>query len=81
MRQPATGEAPGLDWPPSIYRSVEISAESSEGFQDAIDQGLQTASRTVNNIKNAWVKDQEVVVSNNKAAGYRVHLKVTFVLE
>jgi flavin-binding protein dodecin len=65
----------------AVAKVIEISAESSKGFKDAIDQGLQTASRTVNNIKNAWVKDQEVIVSNNKAAGYRVHLKVTFVLE
>ena len=65
----------------AVAKVIEISAESRDGFKDAIDQGLQTASRTVSNIKNAWVKDQEVVVSNNKVAGYRVHLKVTFVLE
>lgn len=64
----------------SLAKIVEISAESNTGFEDAVKQGIQTASKTVQNIKGAWVKDQQVVVENGKVVSYRVNLKVTFVL-
>jgi flavin-binding protein dodecin len=65
----------------SVAKIVEISAESSASFEDAIRQGIQRASKTIQNIKSAWVSEQKVDVENGKIVGYRVHLKVTFVLE
>ena len=59
---------------------IEISAESDASFDDAIKQGIRDAGKTVKNIKSAWVKDQEVMVSNDAVTSYRVHLKVTFVV-
>ncbi len=64
----------------SIAKVIEISAESPESFDDAIRQGIQRASESVENIKGAWVKEQQVVVDNDNIVGYRVDLKVTFVL-
>jgi flavin-binding protein dodecin len=64
----------------SVAKVIEISAESNKGFEDAINQGIQKASQTVQNIKGAWVKEQQVVVEGNSVASYRVDLKVTFVL-
>lgn len=65
----------------SLAKIVEISAESRESFQDAINEGIQTASKTVQNIKGAWVKEQQVVVEDGKVVKYRVDLKITFVLD
>jgi len=65
----------------SVAKIIEISAESSTSFEDAIVQGIARASKTVHGIKSAWVKEQHVVVENNKVSLYRVDLKVTFVLE
>lgn len=64
----------------SVAKIVEITAESRESFEDAIRQGIQRASKTVENIKGAWVKEQQVVVESGKITAYRVDLKVTFVL-
>lgn len=64
----------------SVAKIVEITAESRESFEDAIRQGIQRASKTVENIKSAWVKEQQVVVESGKITAYRVDLKVTFVL-
>ena len=64
----------------SIAKVIEISAESPESFDDAIREGIQRASESVENIKGAWVKEQQVVVDNDNIVGYRVDLKVTFVL-
>jgi len=65
----------------SVAKVIEISAESSQSFEDAIRQGLQTAAKTVRNIKGAWVKEQQVVVDNDQITQFRVDLKVTFMLD
>lgn len=65
----------------SVAKIVEISSESTKSFEDAIVSGIARASKTVHNIKSAWVKEQHVVIDNGKVALYRVDLKVTFVLD
>jgi hypothetical protein len=64
----------------SVAKIVEITAESRESFEDAIHQGIQRASKTVENIQGAWVKEQQVVVESGKITAYRVDMKVTFIL-
>jgi flavin-binding protein dodecin len=65
----------------SLAKIIEISAESKTSFEDAINEGIQTASETLENIRGAWVKEQQVIVEDGKIKAYRVDLKVTFVLE
>ncbi len=65
----------------SVAKIIEISAESPTSFEDAIVQGIAKASKSIRGIKSAWVKEQHVVVENDKVALYRVDLKVTFVLD
>jgi len=64
----------------TVARITEISSVSEVSFQDAIVQGVDRANKTLKNVKGAWVKDQEVTVDNGKVSGYKVILKVTFVL-
>ena len=65
----------------SVARVVEISSTSNKSFEDAIQQGVTRASKTLREIRSAWVKEQEVQIEGNKIAAYKVILKVTFVLE
>ena len=65
----------------SVAKVVEISAQSSEGFEDAIRQGIAKAKETVRNITGAWVKEQSVALTDGEIVGYRVDLKVTFLLD
>ena len=64
----------------SVAKIIEISSESSKSFEDAISEGIARASKTVKNIKTAWIKEQQVLVKGGKVVGYRVDMKVTFVL-
>jgi flavin-binding protein dodecin len=64
----------------SVAKHIEITAESTKSFEDAIQAGVAKASETVKGIKSAWVKDQQVMVDGKKVTGYRVNMKVTFVL-
>ena len=64
----------------SVAKVTEIIASSKKSFDDAIENGIERASKTLKNISGAWVESQKVVVENGKVAEYRVALKVTFVL-
>jgi hypothetical protein len=63
-----------------IARVTEIIASSTKSFEDAVQQGVARACKTLENVESAWVQDQKVVVKNSKIVEYRVNLKVTFVL-
>jgi flavin-binding protein dodecin len=65
----------------SVARVVEISSTSQKSFEDAVVQGIDRASKTLRNVKSAWVKEQEAQVKDGKITAYKVNLKVTFVLE
>jgi flavin-binding protein dodecin len=43
--------------------------------------GIAKAAASVHNIKGAWVKGQKVIVADNQVVGYRVDLKLTFVMD
>lgn len=66
----------------SVARITEIKSSSTAGFDDAMKTGLARAAKTLRNIKSAWIEGQEVVVDDKgKVTEYRVHMKVTFVLD
>jgi flavin-binding protein dodecin len=64
----------------TVAKVIEISSESPESFEDAIQKGIARANETVQNVRGAWVKEQQVKVENGKITEYRVDMKVTFVL-
>jgi dodecin len=65
----------------SVARNTEISATSSEGFEDAIRTGIARATKTLRNVRGAWVKEQEVSISGDQVTEYKVVMIVTFVLD
>ncbi len=65
----------------SVAKVTEISATSSKSFEDAIQQGLARASKTLRNIRGAWIKEQHVRCSEGRISEYQVNMMVTFVLE
>jgi flavin-binding protein dodecin len=66
----------------SIASISEIKASSTKSFEDAIKQGVKRASKTLRNIKSAWIQNQEVVIDEKgEITEYRVQLKVTFLLD
>jgi dodecin len=65
----------------SVAKVSEISSTSSQSFEDAIQKGITRASKTLRNVRSAWVKEQHVRVENGRPAEYQVNMMVTFVLE
>lgn len=64
----------------SVAKVIEVSSTSPESFEDAVRRGIERASKTVEDVRGAWIKEQKVVVSNGAITEYRVDMKVTFVM-
>lgn len=65
----------------SVAKVIELTATSKTSFEDAIQQGVARASKTLKNVQGAWIKEQQVEVEDGQISGYRVNLMVTFVLD
>jgi len=66
----------------SVAKVTEIISSSDKSFDDAVEQGIKRASKSLKNVKGAWVQNQQVTVDKDgDISEYRVNLKVTFVLE
>ena len=65
----------------SVAKVTEISSTSAKSFEDAIQQGLARASKTIRHIRGAWIKEQHVRCEDGRVKEYQVNMMVTFVLE
>ncbi len=66
----------------SVARVTEITSSSSKSFEDAVRVGLSRASKTLRNVKGAWISEQKVTCNDaGEIAEFRVTMKVTFVMD
>ncbi len=65
----------------SVAKMTEISSSSTKSFDDAIHMGIERASKTLENVTGAWIQDQEVIIQDGKITGYKVRMKITFILK
>ncbi len=65
----------------AIARVTKITASSADSFEDAVNEGLKRAARTLRNITGLEVVSQKAKVENGAIAEYRVTMEITFVLE
>ena len=65
----------------SVAKVVELIAESPKSWEDATQEALKTASKTLRGIKSIWISNMKAIVENNKITAYRVNAKVTFEVE
>ena len=65
----------------SVAKVSELSSTSTKSFEDAINQGLARASKTLRNIRSAWIKEQHVRLEKSKIVEYQVNMLVTFILD
>jgi dodecin len=65
----------------SVARITEISSTSSKSFEEAIQSGIARATKTIRNVRSAWVKEQQIKINNGHIVEYQVNLMITFVLD
>lgn len=62
----------------SVLKVVELLGNSTKSFEDAVQQVIDEASKTIKDIKSVYVQDMQVTVNDNSITQYRVNTKVTF---
>ena len=62
----------------TVLKVIEIMANSDESWEDATARAVKKASKSVNNIKSAFVQSQSVTVKDGDIKDYRVNVKITF---
>lgn len=65
----------------SIVKVIEVLATSDKSFDDAVQQAVTEASKTVKNIKSVYVKEMNANVTNNKVVSYAVNAKISFEID
>ena len=65
----------------SVAKNIEITSTSPSSFEDAIESGIARASKTIKNVRGAWIKEQKINIDGGKATEYQVMMILTFVLD
>ena len=65
----------------AIVKVIEVIASSEKGFDDAVQNALNEASKSVNNIKSIYVNEMNANVENNRIVSYGVNAKVSFKID
>ncbi len=65
----------------SVAKNIEITSTSAKSFEDAVNQGIARASRTIDNIRGAWIKEQKIKIDGGSVTEYQVAMILTFVLD
>ncbi len=65
----------------TIIRSIEVIAQSPNGFDEACRQAVKEAGKTVRGIKSFWIKNAECQVEGDRITMFRVNGKISFMVE
>jgi flavin-binding protein dodecin len=64
----------------AVVKVIELLAQSDKSWEEATNEALKEASKTVNNIQAIYINDLKAIVEENKVVAYRVNAKVSFVV-
>lgn len=61
-----------------ILKVIEVMSKSGSSWEDAAQQAVTEAAKTVKNIRSVYVHEQTAHVVDGKITEYRVNVKLTF---
>lgn len=65
----------------AIVKVIEVLAESDTSWENAAQQALDEASRTVRNIRSIYIKEFQAIVRDDEIDKFRINAKISFVVE
>lgn len=65
----------------SIVKVIEVIAQSNKSFDDATQNAVKEAAKTVKGIKSVWIDNFSCTVKGDKIEQYRVNAKISFTVE
>jgi flavin-binding protein dodecin len=60
---------------------AEVIAESKKSWEEAAEEAVKEASKTIRNIKHIYIEGQQGIVEDNKIVKFRVNAKISFVVD
>jgi len=67
--------------PNSVYRVTEIVGTSTRSWEDAAKRAIETAAKSLRELRVAEVSDLDVTIENGKVKAYRAKVKLSFKFE
>jgi len=64
----------------AILKVIELLSESETSWEEAAQEAVKAASKTVDNIKSVNIENLQAIVEDNKVVKYRVNAKVSFIV-
>ena len=65
----------------SVAKTIEITSRSPNSFEDAIQEGIAKTAETIEDLKQAWVMNQKLILDTGRITEYQVDLRITFVVQ
>ncbi|MEW5947012.1 MAG: dodecin family protein [bacterium] len=65
----------------AVARVTEVTASSTKSWQDAVDEAMSRASKTLRGITGLEVVSMKAKVADGKVTEYRITVKITFILD
>lgn len=65
----------------SLHKVIEVLASSSKSWEDAAQNAVSDAAKTLKNIESIYICDHSAKVEKNKIKEYRITAKITFKLD
>jgi flavin-binding protein dodecin len=65
----------------SVAKVIELTSASPKSIEDAVEQGIKRADKTLDQVEGVWVQEIKAEVKNGKIAEWRVNMKITFLLK
>jgi flavin-binding protein dodecin len=63
-----------------MLKVIEVLAESNKSWEDAAQQAVANANKTLRNVKSIYIENFEATVDNGQIKSYRINAKISFVL-
>ncbi len=62
----------------AVLKVIEVLANSKKSWEEATENAVEQASKSVKNIRSVYVNEQSCTVNDGKIDEYRVNVKITF---
>ncbi len=62
----------------AILKVIEVLANSNTSWEEATQNAVKHASKSVKHIRSVYVQEQSAIVDGDNVTEYRVNVKITF---
>jgi len=64
--------------PESVYKIIEVVGSSPESWEDAARKAVETAGKSLKDLRIAEIADMDMKVEEGKVTAFRARVKISF---